>query len=110
MRLNGTKPRREFYLSERVLTDTEISHIMVSQTFLKSVELKDFDLSPWNRFIFPQSYKLFEASIFCVYYAPELQIGKFSGNFLRKSECPNRKLLYTRLCPNVRKAALVITK
>ena len=30
MRLNGLKPKREFYLAERVLTDTEISHIMVS--------------------------------------------------------------------------------
>ncbi len=36
MRLNGLKPKREFYLAERVLTDTEISHIMVSQQSFQS--------------------------------------------------------------------------
>jgi hypothetical protein len=29
MRLNGIRSQTEFYLSERVLTDTEIGHIMV---------------------------------------------------------------------------------
>jgi hypothetical protein len=33
LRLNGTKPKREFYLAERVLTDAEINHIMVSSFF-----------------------------------------------------------------------------
>ena len=34
MRLNGVRSQAEFYLSERVLTDTEIGHIMVRVAFL----------------------------------------------------------------------------
>ena len=33
MRLKGVRPQAEFYLSERVLTDSEIGHIMVRLAF-----------------------------------------------------------------------------
>ena len=33
MRLSGVRPQAEFYLTERVLTDTEIGHIMVRLAF-----------------------------------------------------------------------------
>jgi hypothetical protein len=41
MRLNGNRPKAEFYLAERVLTDTEIQNIMVSvlTMFLKILKL-----------------------------------------------------------------------
>ena len=56
MRLNGLKPKVEFYCTERVLTDVEIAHIMVRNLLFQMGQ---------SRPLFPFLFGLFNISIIC---------------------------------------------